>query len=79
MRYQAPAKILIEAAGSNVSEERFENESAAAYESGVHLEDPIEVSVRWEQGREKVTHIQSMFLPSYHAVSVAKCLRSRKT
>ena len=42
MRQDAPRYIFVEAAGSKVSKERFERESAAADESGVDLEDPIE-------------------------------------
>ena len=45
MRYQTLREIFVEAAGSKVSKERFESESAAAYESGVYLEDPIEMSI----------------------------------
>ena len=61
-----------------MSEEGFEGESTAAYKSRVHLEDPIEMLMAMRT-IGNVTYIQVMFFPSYHVMSSAKYLRSKKT
>lgn len=52
-------------------EVRFQGGRTATYESGVYLENPIEMSIAARREREEVTHIQIKFLPSYHVLSVA--------
>lgn len=70
MRYQTSECSLEKAVGGNMGEIRSQRGRTAAYESGVDLENPIGISTTARRDREKVTHIQSKFLPSYHVMSV---------
>lgn len=45
MRCQTSHYTFEHAPGGKISKERFESEGAATYESGVYLEDPIEMSM----------------------------------
>ena len=45
MRSQTSHNVFENAGGGEISKERFESESAAAYESGFYLEDPVEMSI----------------------------------
>ena len=60
MRSRTSGRRLEEAFGGDILIERFQGGGTAAYESGVDLEDPIEIVNRGEIKVEKtVTRIQS--------------------
>lgn len=74
MRLRTPGCNFEPAAGGKISEEGFESESAAAYKSGVYLEDPIEMStvarILWRKANSHPEHVLTI-VPYYVACHVS--------